>query len=87
RLSGAPILAFLIDQPVINGFAKNIVQELIDDQEKLSTNQKVIYTTFLEHIYPNSFSKYIAPFDEKMSKSLKQIKTSLSKPITIDSFK
>ncbi|MHA1367108.1 MAG: hypothetical protein ACTSP5_11960 [Candidatus Heimdallarchaeota archaeon] len=55
--------------------------------EKLSTNQKVIYTTFLEHIYPNSFSKYIAPFDEKMSKSLKQIKTSLSKPITIDSFK
>ncbi|MHA1435604.1 MAG: hypothetical protein ACTSO7_17325 [Candidatus Heimdallarchaeota archaeon] len=87
RLSGAPILAFLINYPVISNFAKEILKELLENQDELSLNQKVIYLTFLSQINKSQFTEYIAPYDEKISKTLAELNTSLLKPMPIDSFK
>ena len=87
RLSGAPIFSYLIDKPIISSFAKDILNDIMNNQDDLTTNQKIIYLTFLNQIKENQFTKYITTFDEEIKETLDGLKKSLLIPMTIDSFK
>ncbi|MHA1185606.1 MAG: hypothetical protein ACTSO7_14550 [Candidatus Heimdallarchaeota archaeon] len=81
RLNGASILAFLANNPIISKFAKDILNELVENQENLTIKQKAVYLAFLTQIKRNHFFRFVKPIDEKIRNSFEKIKDSIVKEL------
>ncbi|MHA1186746.1 MAG: hypothetical protein ACTSSK_07720 [Candidatus Heimdallarchaeota archaeon] len=81
RLNGASILAFLVDNPVISRFAKEILNELLENQEELTLNQKAIYLAFLRQIKRNHFFRFVKPRDERIRNAFEKVTDSIVKEL------
>ncbi|MHA1185397.1 MAG: hypothetical protein ACTSXA_11940 [Candidatus Heimdallarchaeota archaeon] len=85
--NGATILALFIENPIVRSFAKDCLEKILKEHEKLTTNQKIIYITFLAEIGNSQFPKYVFPFTDAIWETFRKITTSLVKSSSIDSFK
>jgi len=81
RFNGASILAFLVDNPVISRFAKDILNELLENQEELTLNQKAIYIAFLRQIKRNHFFRFVKPKDERIRNAFEKVTDSIVKEL------
>ncbi len=85
RLNGWRILAFLSDIPIVKKFYKQIMQEVKENYQKLTRNQKIRYYTLLEMglLETKYYQLEIKEFYKRNKELMDSMKKELSKPFPL----